>query len=966
MSYVSVYREPQQKKGQFVGFKILVNPPRAQFGYWTFCGGGHDRRALEKKFTKPEMVLMMALQGREMNDDILLRWMPGEFEPFKTPRVGNAMHHISSIKVEKDFLNIPVNKKDLPVYPCDTQGLLLHYRMKFEGLDQNTQLPQTAQVSPQSALPSSHPSGGSGYVSPYSTFATNASASGPQQYAATAPRASDVRSFSSNRSIHGGSPERQAPQEIPHWGYGQRNSQQPRLLTRVQPPQQYTSPYAASSLPPQSYTSQPPSSSLHTRFSMEQEMPTNGRYRSQATGNNGQRFTSTGDNVNMGASQQTDQNISSHPTTNGPSHGNQASSHYQPQQVATAGSMHINSQSSRVTGGTSVANFQGHMQSGIQQQPMAPRNVPSQPSHIQRLNNVNPQTPQPGRIPATVTHTPTSTPNPRHTYESQGVTPTAGSTYGTYPTPPGSGPRTNDMVTQQLPPYTASPRQFNATHQNPGHLSSPMTTAVTPVSTTNTAPWQSSPMHPTHDMQVNYSTSVGANGRAAIHAPSHQEAPRPVHYSQTPRMHQPAPATTQMPPPPPTQYYATNQPIYQQQADHNNHQPNQLNHASLTKNPMGVSHQAARTSRPASGNGIANSPNRAAQNKASNINGVHKSPRKPMGGNVSRKTVTPQQLYAIQQMNATAGNRGDTSITKTTCSRTTGSTQSPNIESVSARGTPVQGTSTSGKQNQDSDPSYESSNYDDFLNFDFDEPEALINAAPCLSCNQINDHKPDCISVGSFIDDVMPLSEFAPCMDCEGTSYHRPDCNLANIPSMNPNILQLRNLSDLTKRNDPEQWREHECSLPRPPPVELELESTADWIAGMTEVLKKENSYANDPDLEGLSDEQKIMLWGMKQIGATIIYPNGEVSNTMFDHEWDDDSSTAAPGLTPDGAADESCTDELDDSGADWDQIHKEQLASITAADWATVIPRWDKKLDICPTCDQVLLDAMDIQMHAC
>ena len=177
-------------------------------------------------------------------------------------------------------------------------------------------------------------------------------------------------------------------------------------------------------------------------------------------------------------------------------------------------------------------------------------------------------------------------------------------------------------------------------------------------------------------------------------------------------------------------------------------------------------------------------------------------------------------------------------------------------------------------------------------------------------------------------------------MDCGGTSSHEYDCNIGTAPEGNINRLAFSELYKLTMMHDPEQWREHEG-----PPSPTNVESAEDQIKGMLGFLKSEKSFKDDPDIQGLPDDQKIIVWGLKQTGATIVYPNGEVSDTMFDHEWEDDNSTIKTTNDEKEPSETLCNE------IDWDQLYKKQLASVTPEDWAKVVLVQGEEPGFCETC---------------
>lgn len=78
------------------------------------------------------------------------------------------------------------------------------------------------------------------------------------------------------------------------------------------------------------------------------------------------------------------------------------------------------------------------------------------------------------------------------------------------------------------------------------------------------------------------------------------------------------------------------------------------------------------------------------------------------------------------------------------------------------------------------------------------------------------------------------------------------------------NIHQERAIAEAVERADPEKWRTH-----RGPPPEPELEDHATKVKGLADIVRNEESYKTDPDLQGLPDDALVILWGLKSLSRT-------------------------------------------------------------------------------------------------
>ena len=66
-------------------------------------------------------------------------------------------------------------------------------------------------------------------------------------------------------------------------------------------------------------------------------------------------------------------------------------------------------------------------------------------------------------------------------------------------------------------------------------------------------------------------------------------------------------------------------------------------------------------------------------------------------------------------------------------------------------------------------------------------------------------------------------------------------------------------LTDAVEQFDPGPWTTHFDQFP-----EVEPEDPLTQIAGMAEVIRREDSYKNDVKLQSLRDDHLIMLWALK------------------------------------------------------------------------------------------------------
>lgn len=67
----------------------------------------------------------------------------------------------------------------------------------------------------------------------------------------------------------------------------------------------------------------------------------------------------------------------------------------------------------------------------------------------------------------------------------------------------------------------------------------------------------------------------------------------------------------------------------------------------------------------------------------------------------------------------------------------------------------------------------------------------------------------------------------------------------------------MRDLAEMTEKFDPEHWREHHVQ----PPPSPETETAREKIPGLAAIVRNEESYKNDPDLQGLPEDALPLLW---------------------------------------------------------------------------------------------------------
>jgi len=74
----------------------------------------------------------------------------------------------------------------------------------------------------------------------------------------------------------------------------------------------------------------------------------------------------------------------------------------------------------------------------------------------------------------------------------------------------------------------------------------------------------------------------------------------------------------------------------------------------------------------------------------------------------------------------------------------------------------------------------------------------------------------------------------------------------------NLTVLDYRTLADAVEQFDPGPWTTHFVS-PEPEP-----EDVATQMRGLAAVIRNEDSYKQDAELQGLPDDLMMMLWAFK------------------------------------------------------------------------------------------------------
>jgi hypothetical protein len=119
--------------------------------------------------------------------------------------------------------------------------------------------------------------------------------------------------------------------------------------------------------------------------------------------------------------------------------------------------------------------------------------------------------------------------------------------------------------------------------------------------------------------------------------------------------------------------------------------------------------------------------------------------------------------------------------------------------------------------------------------------EAQVAVLPCIYCNFINSHAPECWIAKATPNMSRPISELS--------------------------SAEIRVLTEATERFDPGPWTTHHVC----PPEEVEEESIETQVRGMAEIIRGFDDYAEDPDLHNLDDHNMVLLWALKGIGEVTI-----------------------------------------------------------------------------------------------
>ncbi|KAH9872765.1 hypothetical protein J1614_005159 [Plenodomus biglobosus] len=106
-----------------------------------------------------------------------------------------------------------------------------------------------------------------------------------------------------------------------------------------------------------------------------------------------------------------------------------------------------------------------------------------------------------------------------------------------------------------------------------------------------------------------------------------------------------------------------------------------------------------------------------------------------------------------------------------------------------------------------------------------------------------------------------PSADFLeiPCMDCGlmGAEGHTVDCHIGN----NLTMLDHRRIADAVEHFDPGPWTTHFDPYPTPPPEDPETQ-----IHGMADVIRNEDTFKDDEELQGLPDSVMVLLWAFKSM----------------------------------------------------------------------------------------------------
>lgn len=106
---------------------------------------------------------------------------------------------------------------------------------------------------------------------------------------------------------------------------------------------------------------------------------------------------------------------------------------------------------------------------------------------------------------------------------------------------------------------------------------------------------------------------------------------------------------------------------------------------------------------------------------------------------------------------------------------------------------------------------------------------------------------------------------FLPCMDCGLIGYHTSACWVNEVATNlkapeDLTVAEAGSLVDQVEQFDRVPWTHYG------PPEEI-VEDSDTSLRGMAEVIRNLDSTANDPELQGLSDQFTVLLWALKSVG---------------------------------------------------------------------------------------------------
>lgn len=131
--YNSVYGQEEFKNGKFVRFILKIDSVRTKYGYWRFHSDEDDVRAYEQGVRNPESFILAAANDSDnyFYQDVTIRWVAGDLDPFPYSRIGTARQHIQHIVEERNVLGLSASfRSGMPVYAVDTSSKLLEHRQR--------------------------------------------------------------------------------------------------------------------------------------------------------------------------------------------------------------------------------------------------------------------------------------------------------------------------------------------------------------------------------------------------------------------------------------------------------------------------------------------------------------------------------------------------------------------------------------------------------------------------------------------------------------------------------------------------------------------------------------------------------------------------------------------------------------------------------------------------------------------